>query len=368
ETTQRILAARRMKTLSKLKDRTSGAKSTESACHLVTSTLRDSNDGDIPFSLVYVVANHNKSGETAILMSTTFDEGLESANDDHGEISELVFVKGKSTRKLPNFLLDTSEMINIIDGENNVNHETSGRQTLSTSIADANDFNTSSWPITQVQKSNTHSIVTLKNGTRAILFPVYTSSMGKMLLIAIIIFGLNQRRALDQGHLSFLQLVVCHVSRSLTHGRSREEERKQVEALRDLNNEKITFFRNINHKLRTPLTLILSPLEEIINNVSLDPSILSNLRMINRNACRLLEFVNNLQQFSQVDTSTLGSKFKEIDVIKCTHELTSNFESVAKLLKLDYSIQLPSHEELYGKLKNKVFLDKEMYEKILLNL
>ncbi|CAG8447500.1 9832_t:CDS:2 [Acaulospora colombiana] len=118
----------------------------------------------------------------------------------------------------------------------------------------------------------------------------------------------------------------------------------------------------------TPLTLMLSPLEESIEVCPPELSILQKLQMINRNARRLLKLVDTLLQFSRIESGKLEAQFRETDIVKYTLELTSCFEGMAKSLKLDYLIQIPSREEFYGKLKHKVFIDRDMYEKILFNL
>ncbi|GBB92369.1 hypothetical protein RclHR1_00200002 [Rhizophagus clarus] len=358
ETTQRVLAVRRLKTLEDLGNRTLDAKSIENACHLVSSALHDNND-DISFALFYVLEddNHQKNIKKAKLVASTYDEDLVTIKEDD-EIEELVFVNGISKRKLPDFLLEefTNEIIyydnNIImDKNDSLNDE-------------INDI--SYWPLQEVITRNTHVIVTLKNGFKAVLLPVISSFAGQTDITAIMICGLSSKKALDKDYMEFIRLVVRHVSSSLTQGRSREGERKHAKMLADLNRQKIMFFQNISHELRTPLTLMLSPLDDAILSCPDDSPILLQLKMIKRNARRLLKLVNTLLQFSRIEAGSLEAQFHETEIAKLTAELASSFESMAKSFELEYIIDVPDQKEL--KLSKKVFIDQEMYEKILFNL
>ncbi|RHZ80261.1 hypothetical protein Glove_138g49 [Diversispora epigaea] len=364
ETTKRILTARRLKTLGELGKKTTGAKSIETACHLVASTLQDNKD--IPFAMMYLIESNAKI-KTARLIATTFDQEIETKIGENNELHEMIFVEGKSKRELPDYLLDTNLVVNL-EEENEGSSDSSNRlQQGYEDEDDNNHYNYTSWPLNKVNEKN-HIIITLKNGSKAILLPISTSFAGKTLFNVIMICGINQHRALDREYMEFLQLAVSHVSSSLTHGRSREEERKQTEILADLNRQKIMFFQNISHEFRTPLTLMLSPLEESIKQCPPDCPILSNLQLINRNSNRLLKLVNTLLQFSRIEANRLEAQFRETDIVKYTLELVSCFESMAKSLKLDYFIEIPTCKEFYSELKNPVFVDRDMYEKIIFNI
>ncbi|RIA99503.1 hypothetical protein C1645_869890 [Glomus cerebriforme] len=354
ETTQRVLAVRRLKTLGDLGNRTPGAKSVENACHLVSSALQD-NNADITFALIYRLRDnkHQKNTKIAKLVATTYDEDLMTIKGDD-EIEELAFVEGHSKRNLPDFLLEdfTGEIIYDKSTISNKNDS---------SIIE--DIETSYWPFQEVVTKNSFVIVTLRDGSKAVLLPVSTSFAGETDITAIMVCGLNSRKALDKDYTEFLRLVVGHVSTSLTHGRSREGERKHAQTLADLNRQKISFFQNVSHELRTPLTLMLSPLDEVISSCSDDSPVLSHLQMIKRNARRLLKLVNTLLQFSRIEAGSFKAQYRETEITKLTIELASSFESMAKSLNLNYTIDVPELN-----LTKKVFIDQDMYEKVLFNL
>ncbi|CAG8571825.1 10001_t:CDS:2, partial [Dentiscutata heterogama] len=102
EVTENVLNNRRLKTLGNLSLQTAGAESLESACHIITKTLQ--NNKDIPYSLIYLVENHNDPKKTssksliARLVSTTFDEDCKEE-----------FIHGKLKRHIPDYFPETHE-------------------------------------------------------------------------------------------------------------------------------------------------------------------------------------------------------------------------------------------------------------------
>ncbi|CAG8484927.1 10821_t:CDS:10 [Funneliformis caledonium] len=355
ETTKRVLAARRLKTLGDLGNKTAGARSVDGACHLVLSALKE-NVADLPFAIIYYLETNNKK-TTANLIATTFDENLATIRGEDG-IEELIF-NGQSSRSLPDYLLETPDFVEIYGDNAKSNKE----------IMECECNMTQTWPLQEVASKNSHVIVQLKDDSKAILLPVKTSFAGKKNVNAILICGLNVRRKLDNDYMEFLRVIRKFFFFSgLSNGRSREEERKQAEILADLNRQKIMFFQNISHELRTPLTLMLSPLEDTISNISDPARCLTHLHMIRRNARRLLKLVNTLLQFSRTETSNLEAEFRETEIAKLTLELASSFESMAKSLDVTYTIEVPDQVEFNRQLNKKVFIDRDMYEKILFNL
>ncbi|KAG9307824.1 hypothetical protein G9A89_023389 [Geosiphon pyriformis] len=368
ETTQRVLSARRLKTLSELGNRTPGAKSIESSCHLVTTALREHN-ADITYAIIYLIEhthiNENDKGYIARLTATTFDDNLLVQSADDG-VDELQFVEGKSTRNLPDFLPKTCGHLDVTkEMEAFLENRSKPRDSNQKSTDQSNPI---SWPLKEVIRNNKYVTVSLAEGSQAILLPVLASFSGKSMLTAVLICGINKHRALDAPYLEFCQLVIGHVSSSLTNGRSREEERKQAELLADLNRQKIMFFQNISHELRTPLTLMLAPLEDTIATCGRESPFLGNLEMIQRNTRRLLKLVNTLLQFSRIEAGHLEARYNESNIAKITKELASNFESMAKSFGLTYKIDIPDCEVLESQLERKVYLDLDFYEKIVFNL
>lgn len=132
--------------------------------------------------------------------------------------------------------------------------------------------------------------------------------------------------------------------------------------MKELDVAKTKFFSNVSHEFRTPLTLILGPLEEALQEPT---PILSlkreRLEVIYRNALRLLKLVNNLLDFSKIEAGKMKVSYQEVDLGSFTAELASMFQSTADKAGLRFIIHCP-------KLEEPVYLDLEMWEKIVLNL
>ncbi|KAF0537249.1 protein-histidine kinase [Gigaspora margarita] len=249
-TTHKVLAERRIKALSDLTNHINDADSLESACHLIMKSIRE-NDKDIPFALIYLIDNDNlKSGIqpcTARLISTTFNyKNLYNKNWD-----------------IPDNLLETPKTINLIENpDENYDLFIEVKRPTTNHLF----LKCKSWPVHLVVKEDKDIKVLLKDGSQAVLFPIKTSYGGELILSSILICGINPNRELDNDYTNFLRSVVTYVSTTITNGKLREEEKKQVEMLANLNHQKLKFFENISRELLTPLTLILSPLDEAINS------------------------------------------------------------------------------------------------------
>ena len=116
----------------------------------------------------------------------------------------------------------------------------------------------------------------------------------------MLIAGLNPYRLYDDSYQGFLKLVSGQIAAAIANSHAYEEERKRAESLAELDRAKTAFFSNVSHEFRTPLTLMLGPLEEIAkpNNAVYE----NNRRLVDvahRNGLRLLEAVNSLLDFSR---------------------------------------------------------------------
>ncbi|HWR45311.1 histidine kinase dimerization/phospho-acceptor domain-containing protein [Sporomusa sp.] len=143
----------------------------------------------------------------------------------------------------------------------------------------------------------------------AIFLPV--TCQGQDRLSAILILGISSYLAFDDDYKNFFDLIAGHVSTAIATARAYEEERRRVESLDELNRAKIDFFSSISHEFRTPLTLMLSPLEELIYNnaETLSPECREQLHMIQRNGLRLLKLVNTLLDFSRIEAKRVKASY-----------------------------------------------------------
>jgi PAS domain S-box-containing protein len=196
---------------------------------------------------------------------------------------------------------------------------------------------------------------------QAVVLPLLTS--GEAGRSGIVIAGLNPFRPYDEGYAGFLDLVAGQITAAINNGDAYEEERRRAEALAEIDRAKTTFFSNISHEFRTPLTLMLGPLEELLERpqglMVFDDR--AQLRTVHRNGMRLLKLVNTLLDFSRIEAGRLNASFEPVDLAALAAELASNFRSATDRAGLRLTIDAPP-------LSQAVYVDRDMFEKIVLNL
>jgi signal transduction histidine kinase/ligand-binding sensor domain-containing protein/CheY-like chemotaxis protein/AraC-like DNA-binding protein len=104
----------------------------------------------------------------------------------------------------------------------------------------------------------------------------------------------------------------------------------------ELNEAKITFFTNISHEFRTPLTLILSPVTELIESYKLDEAVKEKLKLVENNSKRMLNLINQLLDFRKSEHGLLKLKTTKSDFIGFAREVFLNFKSIAAKKKISY--------------------------------
>ncbi len=178
-----------------------------------------------------------------------------------------------------------------------------------------------------------------------------------------LIVGINRFRPLDQPYLSFLTLIAAQLASGISTTRAYEAERRRAEDLAELDRAKTTFFTNISHELRTPLTLLLGPAEDALGDRhdALSEANHHRIEIIARNAERLLKLVNTLLDFSRLESGRTAVSFEAVDLAQYTAELASMFDSAVKRAGLTFHIQVEP-------LPEPVYIDREMWAKIVLNL
>lgn len=180
----------------------------------------------------------------------------------------------------------------------------------------------------------------------------------------VLVAGLNPFRLFDDDYRNFLELAAGEIGACLANAQAYEEERRRAEALAEIDRAKTTFFSNISHEFRTPLTLMLGPIEDALNDVSLAalPDVQrERLDIAHRNSLRLLRLVNSLLDFSRIEAGRVRASFVPTDLAAFTAELASNFRSATDRAGLRLSIACSA-------LPHDVHVDREMWEKIVLNL
>ncbi|HEY0468003.1 MAG TPA: ATP-binding protein, partial [Polyangiaceae bacterium] len=126
---------------------------------------------------------------------------------------------------------------------------------------------------------------------------------------------------------------------------------------------KTAFFSNVSHEFRTPLSLMLGPIEESLHDIDepLPPRQRARQELVHRSSLRLLKLVNSLLDFSRIEAGRAHAHFQRTELGAVTTDLTSSFRSLVEKAGLKLTVDCPP-------LAEPVYVDREMYEKVVLNL
>lgn len=176
-----------------------------------------------------------------------------------------------------------------------------------------------------------------------------------------LVVGINPYRLPDERYIGFFSLVADQIAGSLADLNALEAERERSEALMEIDRAKTIFFSNISHEFRTPLTLVLGPIQDLLNEP--DTKEINRYRMgvAYRNVLRMQKLVNTLLDFSRIEAGRMDARYTRVDVVAFTRELASSFRSAIE--KAGMQLLLTS-----GPITGEVYVDVDQWEQILLNL
>jgi signal transduction histidine kinase/ligand-binding sensor domain-containing protein/DNA-binding response OmpR family regulator len=138
-------------------------------------------------------------------------------------------------------------------------------------------------------------------------------------------------------------------------------EQIEKENTKQLFQSKVDFFTNISHEFRTPLTLIIGPLERLLQSGLEDSKLKNQLQLINLNANRLLRLINQLMDFSKVEKGKLSLNVAKYNIVEVSKKIASSFNERARKASIDFKIE-STDEEIWA------YFDLEKYDIILFNL
>jgi len=315
ETTTRVIGERRLRTLRDLNLVAAKTKTVHEACQVAAQILAE-NSADIPFACVYLL---DADGKNAQLAATT---GLGT----------------DSPAAPPQVDLDQSRwpLKRVL--------ETAKSQLLPDLASRFGSLPGGLWP---------------ESPDSALIVPIAAS--GQVRPIGFLVSGLSPRRVIDADYKSFLALVSGHIGTSISNARAYDEERRRAEALAAIDRAKTVFFSNVSHEFRTPLTLMLGPLQEALIDPTASMSLRERLELAHRNALRLRKLVNSLLDFSRFEAGRAQAVYEPLDLAGLTADLASNFQSACQRANLTLKVECPPFSEA-------IYVDREMWEKIVLNL
>ncbi|MEH1816953.1 MAG: ATP-binding protein [Nostoc sp.] len=318
EDTQRIISERQLALLRELAARTADARTFDEACTLSVSCL-ESNPYDLPFAMIYLVDPDKQQ---------VFQAGTCRIGQNHVAVPETVALDADGVWPFAEVI--GTHQAKLISGL---------------------EMSFSSLPCGVWQRSP----------HQAIAVPIAAS--GQTGKAGILIAGLNPFRLFDDNYKGFIDLVAAQIAASIANAQAYEEERKRAEALAEIDRAKTVFFSNVSHEFRTPLTLMLGPLEDTLTTCAtlLPAKEREQLEMVQRNGLRLLKLVNSLLDFSRIEAGRVQASYEATNLATFTAELASVFRSAVERAGMQLSVNCPS-------LPAPVYVDREMWEKIVLNL
>jgi signal transduction histidine kinase/CheY-like chemotaxis protein len=320
ETTERVQAERRLAALRDLLRAAAEGDTADEACE-DAARIFDKNRVDVPFALLYLV-------------------------EDGGDSARLVSTSGVAA----------------------------GLRVSPTRI-DLSADDPAGWPVTSAVRSRALQVVDdlpsrfgpLPGGPYP--EPTHTAVIaalakpGQAHPYGILIAGVSPRRAFDDAYHGFFDLAADHILTAIANARAFQQERERAQALAQLDRAKTAFFSNVSHEFRTPLTLLIAPLEELLAGArgELAAGVRAELDAMHRSALRLLKLVNTLLDFSRIEEGRAQASYEPLDLAQVTSELAGVFRSAIERAGLRYVVDCDP-------LPSPVFVDPEMWEKIVFNL
>ncbi|HYG38057.1 MAG TPA: two-component regulator propeller domain-containing protein [Cytophagales bacterium] len=162
-----------------------------------------------------------------------------------------------------------------------------------------------------------------------------------------------------------LLIALLWIARKMIIARARmrftiEQDRQEALRIHELDMMKIKFFTNISHEFRTPISLVITPIEKILKTIH-DPDQKSHLQVVHKNAKRLLNLVNQLLDFRKMEVQEIKLNLSEGDIIDYIKEVISSFSDISDKKNIKFSFH-SNVKEL------NTFFDQDKLEKILFNL
>ena len=158
--------------------------------------------------------------------------------------------------------------------------------------------------------------------------------------IGYLVATASPRHRLDDAYRTFFELVAGQVATAVINAEAYEDARRRADALAELDRAKTAFFSNVSHEFRTPLTLLLGPLEDALADPAapLDGAQRERAELAHRNALRLLRLVNTLLDFTRLEAGRADASFEQTDLAALTTDLASGFRSAAERAGLGFIV------------------------------
>jgi signal transduction histidine kinase len=322
EITGKTIGERRLALLRELAARATEGRTAENACSIAADILGDY-PKDLPFSLLYLLDKERKHARLV---------GAAGVAKDHPSSPTMINLLPESGDTWSPFaqLAIRQNAISVVDN-------------LPSRLKDVPPGPWSDPP------------------SSAVIVPIPSSKSGDVR--GFLIEGVSARIGLDDNYRSFFQLIAAQIATAISNAEAYEQERRRAEALAEIDRAKTVFFSNVSHEFRTPLTLMLGPLQDLLarSEAHLSPMAKQQMELMNRNGARLLRLVNTLLDFSRIEAGRVEAVYRATDLAGLTAELAGVFRSATERAGLRLVVDCHN-------LGEPVYVDRDMWEKIVLNL
>lgn len=316
EITEKVVGERRVAVLRDLGARSTDGKTAEEACTIAAQAL-EQHLKDIPFALFYLI-DPDRQRATLVAASGFLASDVEP-------LADILLDDATSPWPLRDVL--QREELQLVDN-------------LDTRFARVPAGSWSEPPRT------------------AAIFPIKSNVSHQ--LAGFVVAGISVRLRFDEQYRSFFDLVATQVATAIANARAYEEERRRAEALAEIDRAKTAFFSNVSHEFRTPLTLMLGPIEDLLAT-ELAPANRNLVELAHRNSLRLLKLVNALLDFSRIEAGRIQASYEPTDLAAYTVDLASTFRSAIEKAGLKFTVDCVASSQ-------PAYIDRDMWEKIVLNL
>ncbi|TAM96343.1 MAG: hybrid sensor histidine kinase/response regulator [Chitinophagaceae bacterium] len=222
----------------------------------------------------------------------------------------------------------------------------------------------------QVKASNSDGVWNEKGVslTIHILPPWWRTWWAYILYVVIVLFIIWLLRRAEIGRLKLKNRLALEQNKLALEQSRLVLEHQEAEKLKEIDHLKSRFFANISHEFRTPLTLIIGPLKDMIQGGSAE-KFSSIVPAMYRNSQRLLQLINQLLDLSKLDSGSYHINTTRTDIVSFVRQITSIFLNLAKRKQIQMEVKTEESvvKELHGG-ENYFYFDEDVVEKVLTNL
>jgi signal transduction histidine kinase/DNA-binding NarL/FixJ family response regulator len=364
DSTDAVLAYRRQQTTKSISDRISIARTVDELFKGIAEAM-EGNSKDVPFLLCYGIEEKDKLGEVELTLQSSVGvpEGHSAAP--------------RSTRlKLPSHGRSPLSGGSDYDPLDPPTFSGKSRSRLSIDLAQSlpERGQDQSWPITEALLTRRSvyvedcSTLIAKLPLRrweqlpesAIVVPI-CNEMSNDSPRGLFIMGLNLLRPLDDEYRAWIEVTRSQLTSALFSVHAYAAEHQRVADKDRLERAKTAWFQGAAHDLRSPLTLVVGPLGDVLESNDLKPDHRQALVLAQRNVQHIQRLVNALLDFSRIEAGKLTARYVLTDLGRFVDDLTALFRPAVVRRGIEYTILTAQHETL-------TYVDPTLLETVIVNL